>query len=1227
MAEDNQQRCPQCGGDLPPNAPSGVCPKCLMKVGLPTGADIDKAHEDDSQRAIPTSATPPSGFVAPGPEQLADKFPQLEILQLLGKGGMGAVYKARQKQLDRIVALKILPAEVGQSEAFAERFTREARSLAKLNHPRIVSVFDFGQTEDGLCYFVMEYVDGTDLRHVIQAGQLEPEEALAIVPQICEALQYAHKKGIVHRDIKPENILLDKEGNIKIADFGLARLLDKPPAAFTLTQAGQRMGTPHYMAPEQIEGAHKVDHRADIYSLGVVFYEMLTGELPIGRFAPPSRKVQVDVRLDEIVLHTLEKEPELRYQQAGEIKTDVETISAGHKKPITYGHIPAPQRRFSRAAIVGACWAPLAIFTLLVIFMHLLVDSETAPRGGSTVLLVLVLYVLGLAGLTAPFATTILGFVAISHIRQSAGRIYGMGLALFDALFFPLLALDAMIIVICIMLARIPAVLPLPHIVFATIVAIPICALVDFLVARWAWRKATGKQAGEKEAIYKRVAGPANALLLAGLITLVSQVATMIVAWMKMGPLPANSFYQEWTFFEIIFIQQLLTIPLTGIVILGGLSVKRLHSRGLAIVAACLCMIPFTPAWLITLPIGIWAISALCRTDVRAAFPQEETKEGERRFSRAAIVGVCWAALALLWFPAIVIEISEIRKTDLEEVIMLLCALIGSTPVFGTTILGIVSITQIRHSQGLLYGMGLAFFDCALFPVLLLIVGIFAFSMHMGLGVPEAAILAVIFGGILSTRLAYRIWRKLNPAPEPEQKQPGQTDLKARSPKRQFSPAAIVEACCGPKSKTTSTSEQTNANSRSSLGSLSLLFAIGGALGVIALLLAMSIIEPRTDIEIPGTLFLFLFVAIEIAALATGIVSRRTPRGRAAMIIAAIFLALTLIGIPFFTGTRRNVIRQSESDAPVHITETRNIAIPKQDGVKLAMKLEKGFGTFVRVVQSSAKKQADSGQTATVEMTALLKLECLDVDSRGLMTVKQEPNEIQISIVDSNGKRISFNDKTHGRVPAELRNEYIPWGRTYYARLKPDSSVVAARLDDPLNVYPENVDKSQISRGPDWVTKDSPEAEGTPEGLLWNLRGILLRLPQEKLIRGQTAKTEYEYEASGGYPFQMEEAWTVKKMDAATIDIEITRTGVAGGVIPGTDPQKSIEVEFKGKTKASIILESGLAQSGTTQFQSSFREFEKPADAAERKLTGDVIITSGTETWEIIGSNHAAESK
>jgi serine/threonine protein kinase len=308
------RKCPQCGAELKPDLPEGLCPACLL------------------QRGIATDAAPPGQppFTPPPLAQLAKLFPQLEILEPIGKGGMGAVYKARQPALDRFVALKILAPRSGSDSDFASRFAREARALAKLNHPNIVGVYDFGAT-NGLNYFIMEYVDGPNLRQIEQAGKLSPREALQIIPQICAALQFAHDEGIVHRDIKPENVLVDKKGRVKIADFGLAKILGHEPQDFRLTGARDVMGTPHYMAPEQLEKPQEVDHRADIYSLGVVFYEMLTGELPLGKFQPPSscaRGVQVDVRLDEVVLRALAKEPERRYQHISEVKTRVETIAA-----------------------------------------------------------------------------------------------------------------------------------------------------------------------------------------------------------------------------------------------------------------------------------------------------------------------------------------------------------------------------------------------------------------------------------------------------------------------------------------------------------------------------------------------------------------------------------------------------------------------------------------------------------------------------------------------------------------------------------------------------------------------------------------------------------------------------------------------------------------------------------------------------------------------------------
>ena len=327
--QNMEQKCPQCGGPLPSGVLAGLCPACLLKQGV----------------AADTGAGPETApFQPPTVEEVARLFPQLEILALIGKGGMGAVYKARQPALDRMVALKILPPQTAAGPGFVERFNREARALARLNHPNIVGVYEFGQAS-GLSFFIMEFVDGLNLRELERAGKLSPREALQIVPQICEALQFAHDEGIVHRDIKPENILLDKKGRVKIADFGIAKILGGGSEP-DLTQTHGAMGTPHYMAPEQMEKPTTVDHRADIFSLGVVFYEMLTGELPLGKFGPPSsRKVEVDVRLDDVVLRTLERDPERRYQHASQVKTAVDTIAGTAAPP--------PASAANAAAIAG----------------------------------------------------------------------------------------------------------------------------------------------------------------------------------------------------------------------------------------------------------------------------------------------------------------------------------------------------------------------------------------------------------------------------------------------------------------------------------------------------------------------------------------------------------------------------------------------------------------------------------------------------------------------------------------------------------------------------------------------------------------------------------------------------------------------------------------------------------------------------------------------------------
>ena len=435
-----ENKCPQCGTPLPTGALAGLCPACLLKMGA--AADTI------------TDAKQPA-FNPPSVAELAAKFPQLEILELIGKGGMGAVYKARQRQLDRVVALKILPPGIGDDPAFAERFAREAKALAKLNHPGIVTIYDFGRA-DGLFYFFMEFVDGVNLRQLLHAGRISAREALAIVPQICDALQFAHDQGIVHRDIKPENILLDRRGRVKVADFGLAKLVgvgNEPRVGAgtnagspVLTGSGKVMGTPNYMAPEQAEHPDEVDNRADIYALGVVFYQMLTGELPGKKIAPPSTKVQMDVRLDEIVLRALEKNPELRYRQVSEVKTCVETIAATPpagsrreeaqtEKTEIANQKPAMEARFSPTAILAALLIPVFfVSTVFWNFGHL---------GGLPALVGTIMATLGFVSI---LVATILGWVAVAQIRRSGGRLCGMWLALFDGLVLPGLVLNVLLI-------------------------------------------------------------------------------------------------------------------------------------------------------------------------------------------------------------------------------------------------------------------------------------------------------------------------------------------------------------------------------------------------------------------------------------------------------------------------------------------------------------------------------------------------------------------------------------------------------------------------------------------------------------------------------------------------------------------------------------------------------------------------------------------------------------
>jgi serine/threonine protein kinase len=299
--------CRRCGSRLGTGVLASLCPQCLFQQGLGT----------------PCSCRPKS-FVAPSLSSIASLVPGVELLELVGQGGMGAVYKGRQHLLNRLVAVKVLPATAADGGSIVSRFRREARVLARLNNPNVVAIYDYGSA-GGLSYFTMDYVEGCTLRQMLKVGQLEPERAVDLFCQLCDGLQHAHERGVVHRDIKPENLLIDKRGRLKVADFGIATLKWDGPSNERPTLEGQRIGTPYYMAPEQAQRPHTVDHRADIYSAGAVLYEMLTGVLPLGRFAPPSGKARIPLQMDMAVLGALETEASARYPSIEEFKAAVQS--------------------------------------------------------------------------------------------------------------------------------------------------------------------------------------------------------------------------------------------------------------------------------------------------------------------------------------------------------------------------------------------------------------------------------------------------------------------------------------------------------------------------------------------------------------------------------------------------------------------------------------------------------------------------------------------------------------------------------------------------------------------------------------------------------------------------------------------------------------------------------------------------------------------------------------
>lgn len=312
-----------------------------------------------------------SDFIPPELEEIAELLPNFEIISLIAKGGMGAVYLARQKSLDREVAIKILPRHFGADEDFRTSFETEAKSMAKLNHPNLIGIYDFGQV-DGMLYIVMEMVQGKSLYYAAYGKKIDPEEAGRIICEICYGLDNAHQHGIIHRDIKPANILLNAELSPKIGDFGIARPVGDH-------EADTAYGTPGYTAPEVIHNPRAVDESTDLYSVGAMLYELLTSKLPEKLYMPAANLIECDPRFDEIIRKAMNPDPALRYRTAKAMAEAIEAIinqkdpSAASNRLLTApspasAGSPAP-RSAARAAVVSKPKSPLArnIFVIILL--------------------------------------------------------------------------------------------------------------------------------------------------------------------------------------------------------------------------------------------------------------------------------------------------------------------------------------------------------------------------------------------------------------------------------------------------------------------------------------------------------------------------------------------------------------------------------------------------------------------------------------------------------------------------------------------------------------------------------------------------------------------------------------------------------------------------------------------------------------------------------------------
>lgn len=356
------QRCPNCSAKydvgIYVSGQKVRCRRCGIKFGVvrndtqigPSSqmakegagvAGVAAANPIDAAKAAAAGnpAPPPPQRAAPQPRTqrvsdvelpLGSVMSGYEIGTVLGKGAMGTVYRAKQLSLERPVAVKVMSSDLVSQPEFILRFRREAAALASLAHSNVVSIIDQANV-DQYWFFVMEYVDGPTMRRLLSQRSMRMSQSMDLAIQIGRGLDYAHGKGVVHRDLKPENVLLADDGAsghvAKICDFGLADILYSDRSFVNLTGSRISMGTVNYMAPEQRQDAGRVDARADVYSYGVVLYEMFTGELPLGRFLEPSKKNRsLDRRLDTVIMRALEPDARRRYPRVREIVEVLEQV-------------------------------------------------------------------------------------------------------------------------------------------------------------------------------------------------------------------------------------------------------------------------------------------------------------------------------------------------------------------------------------------------------------------------------------------------------------------------------------------------------------------------------------------------------------------------------------------------------------------------------------------------------------------------------------------------------------------------------------------------------------------------------------------------------------------------------------------------------------------------------------------------------------------------------------